>query len=116
MLRNLVIAFLVLGQLALAAALRNEHSRADALAERVSQLELVDYHQESANKELEAQINIARQCVNWLLNPRTLPMAFCDQEAIGAEAPWGYRRPGGALEGTPAPEHALRALETRPVK
>ena len=94
--RNLLIAVLVLGELALIALAWSEHSRVAALAERVSQLELVDYRQETANKELESQINIARECINWLLkDSRVRAFTFCNQQAIATPAAWGYEPPGG---------------------
>ena len=93
-----LIAGFVVGQRALIAIAVSEHSRIGALTARVAQMELIDYRQETANSELESQINIERDCINWLLaDPHTRPAIFCNEKAIGTPR-WAYDRPGGVME------------------
>src|SRR5215475_7424233 len=93
-----LLAFFVLTQIALVVVAVYEHSRIGALTARLAQVELVDYRQETANSELELQINLERECINWLLaDPHGRAATFCNEKAIAARR-WAYDRPGGVME------------------
>jgi len=107
-----LLAFFVLTQLALVAVAVSEHSRLRALTARLTQLELVDYRQETANSELELQINLERDCIHWLLaDPRGRAVIFCNEKAIGTP-PWAYDRPGGVMDKPLTTERVQEVLES----
>jgi hypothetical protein len=107
-----LLAFFVLTQLALIAVAVSEHSRIGALAARLAHVELIDNRQETANSELELQINLERECINWLLaDPHGRAAMFCNEKAIGTPR-WAYDRPGAAMDKALTTERVQEVLDS----